>query len=52
MNDIANELDKVIPSIDVQKACKAAWDDVFSRALEEIGRLKEVVSSEDAAYCP
>lgn len=52
MNDIADELDKVIPSIDVQKACKAAWDDMFDRALKEIAGLKDIVNGEDAKFCP
>lgn len=52
MNDIADELDKVIPSIDVQKACKAAWDDMFDRALKEIAGLKAIVNGEDAKFCP
>lgn len=51
MNDIADELDKVIPSIDVQKACKAAWDDMFDRALKEIAGLKDIVNGEDAKFC-
>lgn len=52
MNDIADEHDKVIPSIDVQKACKAAWDDMFDRALKEIAGLKDIVNGEDAKFCP
>ena len=52
MNDIADELDKVIPSIDVQKACKAAWDDMFDRAIKEIAGLKDIVNGEDAKFCP
>lgn len=52
MNDIADELDKVIPSIDVQKACKAAWADMFDRALKEIAGLKDIVNGEDAKFCP
>lgn len=50
MNAIADELDKVIPSIDVQAACQAAWDAEYADAQEKIQEMRDAIAA--AEFCP
>lgn len=50
MNAIADELDKVIPSIDVQGACQTAWDAEYADAQEKIQEMRDAIAA--AEFCP
>lgn len=50
MNEIANILDKVIPSIDLQTACQTAWADEYEAAQKAISDMRAVV--EAVEFCP
>lgn len=50
MNAIANDLDKVVPAIDLQAACQDAWDDEYADALTQIANMRQQIEAAD--FCP
>ena len=50
MDGIADKLDKVIPSIDVQGACQTAWDAEYADAQEKIQEMRDAIAA--AEFCP
>lgn len=50
MNAIADELDKVAPSIDLQAACQTEWATEYTNAQDLIKAMREQI--EKAEFCP